>query len=172
MLADRIEVTRSDELTGEITSHGRLLDAGGDVLARFTQAVRLVRGMPAAIVDVELDVARLPDGDVWDSYFASRLAWSGDALSVRRGVEWISRPTGQSQIESPEWVQVSDGDGTVTCFGLGLPFHRLASPSWLDTLLVVTGEERRRFQFALGIDYATIRRKRHCRLATSGNTPA
>ena len=83
----------SDDLVGEITSHGRLLDAGGDLLARFTQAVRLVRGLPAAIVDVELDSQRLPEGDIWSSYFASRLAWSDDALSVRRGVEWIGRTT-------------------------------------------------------------------------------
>jgi alpha-mannosidase len=154
MIADRIEITRSDYLAGEITSHGRLLDAGGELLARFTQAVRLVRGLPAAIVDVELDVARRPEGDMWSSYFASRVAWGDDALSVRRGVEWLGRPTNRSRIESPEWVEIADGDGTVTCFGLGLPYHRLASPSWLDTLLVVTREERRRFQFALGIDCA------------------
>jgi alpha-mannosidase len=154
MLADRIAVTRSDELAGEITSHGRLLDAGGELLAQFTQAVRLVRGLPAAIVDVEFDVARLPDGEIWSSYFASRVACSGDASSVRRGADWLSRPTSRSRIESPEWVQISNDDGTVTCYGLGLPFHRLASRSWLDTMLVVAGEERRRFQFALALDCA------------------
>jgi hypothetical protein len=40
----------------------------------------------------------------------------------------------------------------VTCFAFGLPFHRRASPSWLDTLLVVAGQQRRRFQFALALD--------------------
>lgn len=154
MLADRIEVTHSNELVGEITSHGRLLDAAGDLLANFVQAMRVVRRLPAVIVDVELDVARHPVGDVWESYFASRLAWRGDALSVRRGAEWLGRETQRTRIESPEWVEVADGDGTVTCFGLGLPYHRLASPSWLDTVLAATGEQRRRFQFALGLDCA------------------
>lgn len=178
MLADRIEVTRADDLAGEVTSRGRILDAGSDLLAHFKQTVRLARGMPAAIVDIELDVARAPDGDLWDSYFASRMAWSGDALSVRRGVEWIGRPTTRSQIESREWVQISDGDGSVNCYCLGLPYHRLASPTWLDSLLVVAGEERRRFQFALGIDGASptqtalsIATSGHVSTATWANRP-
>jgi hypothetical protein len=33
-----------------------------------------------------------------------------------------------------------------------LPYHRRASPSWLDTLLVVAGEECRQFRFALALD--------------------
>lgn len=152
MVAERIEITRNDAVVGEITSQGRLLDAADELLARFTQKVRVARGLPAAIVQVELDSERRPEGDMWNSYFASRLAWSEETASFRRGVQWVGRETTREKIESPEWVEVFDGLGTITCFGLGLPFHRRAGPTWLDTLLLVAGEERNRWQFAIGLD--------------------
>jgi alpha-mannosidase len=152
MVADRVELSRNDEWIGEITSLGRLLGAKNKVLARFTQRVRVARGLAPAIVEVELEPQQMPEGDVWKSYFASRLAWADEALSVRRGDNWVARATERERIESPEWIEVDDVIGRVTCFALGLPLHRRAAPNWLDTLLLVAGEERRRFQFAIGID--------------------
>jgi hypothetical protein len=112
----------------------------------------VARGLAPAIVDVELTPERLPEGDRWMSYFASRLAWSDEALSVRRGEQWTARETERERIETPEFVDVDDVLGRVTCLACGLQFHRRSAPNWLDTLLVVAGEERRRFQFALAID--------------------
>jgi alpha-mannosidase len=152
MLADEIYISRNEPLVGEITSRGRILGAGDDVLAMFRQRVRAVRGLPAMIVDVEVETRHSPAGDIWKSYFASRLAWAEPLLSVRRGQQWTGAETGRERIESAEWIEVDDGIGRVTCFALGLPFHRIAGPQWLDTLLVVSGEERRRFQFAIGLD--------------------
>lgn len=152
MLADRIEITRSDAVAGEITSHGRLVDAEDRVLARFVQTTRLVRGTPAAIVDVQLEPEVEPEGDIWNCYLASRLAWRDEALTVRHGVDWVGRETTCRRIESPDWVELSDAAGRVTCFGLGLPLHALAGPTWLDTLLSVAGETQRQFQFAIGLD--------------------
>jgi alpha-mannosidase len=152
MAADRVDVTRNDALIGEIMSTGRLLDAKNELLARFTQRVRVARGLGPAIVQVELDPVRLPDGDIWKSYYASRLAWAEDALSVRRGEQWTARETERDRIESPEWVDIDDVLGRVTCFALGLPFHRRSAPNRLDTLLLVAGEDCRRFQFAIGLD--------------------
>jgi alpha-mannosidase len=154
MVADEVQITRNDTMIGEIESRGRLLDSAGEVLASFRQCVRITRGLPAVIVEVELEPKRLPEGDVWRSYFASRLAWSDEAISVRRGLQWMGRETAGERIESPEWVEINDGIGTVTCFGLGLAFHRRSSPTWLDTLLLVAGEEMRRFQFAIAVDEA------------------
>jgi len=154
MVADEIEITRNDNLVGEITSRGRLLDSSEAILTRFTQTVRVVRGLPAAIVDVLLEPERLPDGDSWTCYYASRLALSDEALSFRRGVQWTARESRGPHMESPEWIEAADGIGAVCCFGLGLALHRQAGPAWLDTLLVVAGEERRHFQFALAIDDA------------------
>ncbi len=152
MVADRIEVSRNDSLVGEIRSHGRVLGAAGDVLTKFTQRVRALRGVPAMIVDIELDPQHLPAGDIWKSYFASRMAWSEESLSIRRGKQWGGQDTTCECIDSSEWIEIDDAIGHVTCLALGLPFHRVAGPKWLDTLLLVAGEERRRFQFAIGID--------------------
>jgi alpha-mannosidase len=152
MVAERIEVTRNDELVGEIESRGQLLDSSDALLATVIQRTRITRGVPAVFVEVDLEPHRLPEGDIWRSYFCSRLAWTGDAVAVRRGANWMGHETARERIESPEWVEIRDGLGTVTCFGFGLPYHRRASPSWLDSLLIVAGEERRQFQFAFALD--------------------
>jgi alpha-mannosidase len=152
MIADQIEIGRNDSVVGEIRSHGRLLDAAGELLARFTQTARLVRALPAAIIDIQLDCVKLPTGDRWNSYFASRLAWSDEAVTFRRGVQWTARETTRQRIESSEWVEVSSGEQNIVCLALGLPYHRRAAPTWLDTLLVPADEDRRHFQFALALD--------------------
>ena len=54
--------------------------------------------------------------------------------------------------------------------GLGLPYHRRSSPNWLDTLLFVAGEERRRFQFALALD-ETYPLRAALGLLTAGQSP-
>ncbi|HJQ81642.1 MAG TPA: hypothetical protein VJ828_16890, partial [Lacipirellulaceae bacterium] len=154
MIADQVEIARNDAVVGEIKSQGRLLDASGEVLARFTQTARLVRSLPAAIVDIELDCMKLPTGERWNSYFASRLAWSDEAVTFRRGVQWTAREIIRQRIESPEWVEMSSGEQNIVCFAAGLPYHRRAAPTWLDTLLVTAGEARRQFQFALALDWA------------------
>jgi alpha-mannosidase len=152
MIADQIGISRNDSVVGEITSRGRVLGPAGDVLTKYTQRVRAVRGVPAAIVDVELEPQHQPAGDIWKSYFASRLAWSEEALAIRCGRNWGGLDTSRECIESSEWVEIDDGIGKIICFPMGLPFHRMAGPRWLDTLLLVGGEECRRFQFAIGID--------------------
>jgi hypothetical protein len=152
MIADAVEVTRNDSILGEITAHGRLVDSESQLLAKFTQTVRIARGLSAAIVDVQLEPAAPPEDDPWTSYFASRLAWIDEAASFRRGAQWMSREVTTQRIESAEWVEVSNGAGNIVCFPMGLPFHRLVGPTWLDTLLCVAGESDRRYQFAIGID--------------------
>ncbi len=154
MIADQIEIGRNDSIVGEITSYGRLVDGSGSLLARFTQTARLVRALPAAIIEVTLDCVQRPAGDPWNSYFASRLAWSDEAVTFRRGVQWTARETTRERIESPEWVEVSNGAESIVCLSLGLPFHRRVGPTWLDTLLVQSSEERCKFQFAIALDQA------------------
>jgi alpha-mannosidase len=154
MVADEVVNSRNDSLVGEIISRGRLLDASDELVAMYTQTVRIVRALSAAIVEVELEPHREIAGDRWRTYLASRLAWGDDAIAVRRGREWRADETARERIESPEWVEVNDGIGTVTCYALGIPFHRRVTNTWLDTLLIVNGEKARRFQFALAIDDA------------------
>jgi alpha-mannosidase len=154
MVADNVDTTHDRATMAEITAVGRLLDREGQLLARFTQAVRLIRGVAAAIVDIQLDPVRLPEGDGWNCYFASRLAWSDEGAALRRGVGWLARETSGERIVSPEWVEIVGGEDNIVCLVLGLPFHRLASPTWLDTLLITPGSDQRQFQFALALDCA------------------
>lgn len=152
MVADRVDTAYAGDVFGEIASQGRLLDATGDLLGQFTQRVRVMRGLPVAVVEVEVSPEVLLVGDLWRSYFASRIAWLDEAVSLRSGANWVARDVQGERIESSEWVDISNGTDLITCFGLGLPYHRLAGPTWLDTLLAVPGEKRRRFQFAVGLD--------------------
>ena len=152
MIADEVAITRNDRVVGEITSRGLLLDAADEPLARFTQTARVARGFPAVIVDVQLAPERPVTGDMWSSYFASRLVWLDEAAVLRRGAQWLARDVTHERVESTEWVEISADAGTIVCFGLGLPFHRHTEPIWLDTLLLTAGEEERRFQFALALD--------------------
>jgi hypothetical protein len=152
MIADRVGVTHNDAVFGEITSQGRLLDLNNQSLARYTQIVRLARGLPAAIVTVQLEAEQLPRGELWSSYYASRLAWLDEAATFRRGAQWLARETSRERIESPDWVEIAGVTGNIVCFGLGLPYHRRVGLTWLDTLLCVAGESARRFQFAIGLD--------------------
>jgi alpha-mannosidase len=119
MVADRIEVTQSNHLVGEITSHGRLLDAGGELLAKYAQAVRLVRGIPAAFIAVELDVARWPDGELWSSYFASRVAWSVSA--PRRGVGKPAREPPSNRVARVGRSDERRRHGRLLCPGSTVP---------------------------------------------------
>jgi alpha-mannosidase len=152
MIAERVDVTHNDRELGEITSQGRLVDLDDQLLARFTQSVRMVRGLPAAIVTVELQAERIPDGELWRCYYASRLAWLDEAATFHRGVQWQAHETSRERIESPEWVEIASSAGNIICFGLGLPFHRRVGLTWLDTLLCIPGETHRKFQFAIGLD--------------------
>jgi alpha-mannosidase len=152
MLVDHMETIRNDAVAGEITSRGRLLDDAGNVLARFTQTVRLARGLSVVVVEVAFDTLPPPQGDTWGPYFASRLAWSDEAAIFRRGIESTGQETTRSRIEAPDWVEISEGVGRITVFSLGLPFHQRVGPTWLDTVLIAAGSERRRFQLALGLD--------------------
>ena len=154
MIAEHIEVTRSNHGIGEITSRGAWSMPTTTYWRSLCKRLGCRAGLPAVILDIHLDLLRHPDGALRDSYYASRLVWRGDALGVRKGVDWIGSETGRQWIESSESVEITEASGTITCFALGLPLHRLVSPTRLDTLLAVAGEKRQRFQLAVGPDCA------------------
>ena len=54
---------------------GYLSFSGFQALAAFRQTVRVWRALPTIEIDVELTDVKLPDGDPWNNYFASRFAW-------------------------------------------------------------------------------------------------
>jgi hypothetical protein len=152
MLADAVGITGNDTVVGEITSRGRLIDAAGEVVARFSQTVRLPRALPAVLVDVSLDAVRPSQGSGWTNAILSRVAWRDEGATIRRGASWVGRPTVREPIDSAEWVEIDELDGRTTIFPLGLPFHRRIGMTMLDTLLAAAGETHIRRQFAIGLD--------------------
>jgi alpha-mannosidase len=152
MVADEMRVTSSGPLLGEIVCRGRLVDRQAERLAGFRQATRVWRGSRLIELKIELDVARLPEPNPWNSYYAARFAWSDPEAELYRSVSLANRRTEAVQLEAPHFVEIRvDKLRTVLLTG-GLPYHRRCGPRKLDTLLVVRGETARRFRMAIAID--------------------
>lgn len=152
MVADSVQTTRNGSTLGEVQSRGRLVDDEGRVYAAFTQTVRVWRGSPYFLLDVALDVQEEPRADPWNSYYAARFAWSDAAADLWRSANEGRHPTDAKRIEAPDFIEIEDGDGRVTIFPGGLPYHRRMGMRMLDTLLVVRGESQRRFRMGIGLD--------------------
>jgi alpha-mannosidase len=153
MRADGIAVLHSDAVLGRIASHGALLDGSGKKLGQFTQTFSLWQ--QSRIVEVEIQitdfVAELTS-DPWNSYFASRFAWSDSNADLRRSLHGCSVATEAKQILATDFISISNGKLTTTVLPAGLPYHVRSSPRMLDTLLRVRDETESRFRLGVGID--------------------
>jgi alpha-mannosidase len=138
---------------GEIVTTGTLVDPeDGSVVSEFGQTVRLWRGRPIIELEIELRPVRLPDGDPWSNYFASRFAWNDSAATLTRGVLGSAHGVQWERFESPHFVEIATETQRTTLLFRGLPFHRKTGPRMLDSILVVGGETSRTFRFGIAID--------------------
>ncbi|MCA9101726.1 MAG: hypothetical protein KDA63_11275 [Planctomycetales bacterium] len=154
MVADEITVTSSGPAVGEIVARGRLVDHEGHRLAGFAQTVSLARGSQVMHVDVELACDTLPTADPWNAYYASRWAWDDPGAELLRSVGLGRFTTEARRIEAPHFIEINESPRPVTLLSGGLPYHRRCGMRMLDTLLVVAGEQQRRFRLAVGVDLA------------------
>ena len=146
-------VTCSGPALGEIVTDGEIVDQlNGQRLAGFTQTVRVWRGRPVVELDIELTVDRMPDAEPWHSFFASRFAWHDETASITRGVMLGAHEVSEERFEAPGYIELATPETRTTIITHGLPFHRKTGPRMIDTILVVPGETRRRFQFTIAID--------------------
>jgi len=152
MAADKISVTSSGPVVGQIVCRGRLVSRDGERLARFVETIEARRGSPILEIKIDLDVEREPDADPWNSYYAARFAWNDAAADVYRGVCLANRPTERPRLESPHFVDIRSGERRVTILTGGLPYHRRFGLRKLDTLLVVRGETSRSFRLGIGVN--------------------
>lgn len=150
MAADRVEVTRSDTVAGEITVSGRLLDREGGLLARYVQRACLARRSRVLEFELELDPALLPQGDPWQSYYALRLAWADELAEVCRDVAMQSLPAPDDRFFAPHFVDIR-GPARVALLANGHAFHRRSGERMLDTLLIAGGEATRSFRLGVGV---------------------
>jgi len=147
------DVACSGPSLGEIVTTGDIVDQKKEVrLAGFRQTIRVWRGCPIVELDVELDVAEMPDGDPWTNYFASRFAWNDDEASLTRSVLGAAMPFTGERFESPHYLEIAASEHRTTILNMGIPFHRKTGPRMIDTLLVAAGESQRHFRFVIAVD--------------------
>jgi alpha-mannosidase len=147
------EITCAGPALGEIVTTGEIIDQTNSAkLAGFRQTVRVWRGRPVVEIEVELDIARLPDGEPWHNYFTSRFAWHDETASLTRSAMMGACETAEERIESLHYLEIATPTERTTIVAPGLPFHRKTGPRMIDTILVVQRESARRFQFTIAVD--------------------
>ncbi len=152
MVADSVEITSTGPALAAATTRGKLLDPEGKVLANFTQEIEIWRSSPVIRLDIELDVQEPPRADPWNSYYASRVAWSDAGADLLRGTNNGTFATDAKRIEAPLFVEARGERQRTTILSGGLPYHRRIGMRMLDTLLSVRGETCHKFRLGLAID--------------------
>jgi alpha-mannosidase len=148
-----IAVSAGGPALGEIVSSGTLNDPqDGSVVAEFVQTVRVWRGRPVIELEIELQAVKLPDGDPWSNYVASRFAWNDSGATLTRSVLGGAHGVQIERFESPHFLEIATESQRITILNGGLPFHRKTGPRMVDSLLLAAGESERRFRFGLAID--------------------
>jgi alpha-mannosidase len=154
MVAEQIEQIESTPDAAEFRSRGVLLDPDEQVIAKFQQTTRLVRGADQVDVRLTLEPEQMPAGNPWQNYYCARFAWADAAGDLRRSVGGSSHTTDLDRFEAPHFVELLGESGLTTILPRGLPYHRRDGLRRLDTLLVVPGETASEFQWSIGVDLA------------------
>jgi len=153
MCCASIAITASGPALGEIVSTGVLIDPEDrSRLAEFRQTVRVWRGRPVIELEIELKPLRMPEGDPWSNYFASRFAWNDSAATLTRSVLGGAHTIQWERFESPHFLEIATESQRTTLLNRGLTFHRKTGMRMVDSLLVVAGESSRHFRFGIAID--------------------
>ncbi len=148
-----MQVTSSGPTLGEIITEGDIIDQkDGSLLATYKQTTRVWRHRPVVEVELELDLQKLPDADPWTNYYALRFAWNDSTAALTRSVQDFAFGFRGERFDSPDYLEIAEGDQRTTILFHGLPFHRKTGPRMLDTLLITAGETKRRFRFDVAID--------------------
>jgi hypothetical protein len=132
-----------------IQSRGRLVDAAGRPLGRFTQRITLVPDMPLAVLELEVSLAELPVGPLWEAHLACRFAWhENEEMELRRSLHLQSIATERSRFTASHFIEIvpqptrtGPGGGAVTILTGGLPWHLRSSPHVVDCLLPAAAEK-------------------------------
>jgi hypothetical protein len=163
---DRAVHTRmvADDVTfdaGAIVSRGRLVDADGTAAARFTQRLALVPGLPLATLDIDIHLDRPLAGPLLENHLAARFAWhENEHVELRRSLHVQSIATERVRFTAPHFVELvsesargENAGDAVTILTAGLPWHVLAVPHVLDSILSAptTGRVTRRLAVGVGV---------------------
>ncbi len=152
MVGQSFQIVENGSQRGAITARGRLTDASGRPHADFEQRYTLIQGSRVLLIETQLEVHEPPLGDPWNSYYASRFAWSDESSKLVRSVCLTAQPTTARRMEAPHFVEIRSGPTRTAVLTGGIPYQRLVGQRMLDTLLVVPGETRRSFRLGVGVD--------------------
>lgn len=161
MVADTVErVSEADGRDG-IVSRGRLVAADGSDVARFSQTLSLVPGLPLASLDIDLEIARPFAGPLLENHAAARFAWhENEHVEIRRSLLTQSVATERTRFTAPHFIVIvpegsrfDAADDAVAILTGGLPWHLLSTPHVLDSLLAGGAATRvsRRLGLGLGL---------------------
>jgi alpha-mannosidase len=154
MVAESVDLRTIPGTQGEILVRGKLVDRKGELLARFSQTYRAIRGSRVLELDIELDPQDEPAADPWNSYYAARFAWKYEEAELFYDCQQTRHPVGQRRIEACQFIDIDTGDARTTLLTGGLPYHRRAGHRMLDSLLIVRGERARKFRLGIGVELA------------------
>ena len=125
----------------------------GEIAASFKQTISIRLKSRIVDVDVEIDPQTTPNGSPWDSYYACRFAWKDAFADIRGGVAASLIGTARDYLQAPECVDIRSEDTIgITILSAGLPYYKKVSDSRIDSILIPSGETRRRFRFGVGVD--------------------
>ncbi len=148
-----MEVTSPGPMLGEIVSRGEIIDQNaGFILAEYKQITRVWRYRPVVEVELELNLHKVPEADPWTNYYALRFAWNDSTAALTRSVQDFAFGIRGERFDSPDYLEIAEGELRTTLLFHGLPFHRKTGMRMLDTLLITAGETKRHFRFDIAID--------------------
>ena len=147
------EVVRSGTACGEVVTFGEILDqVKSQRLAAYRQTVRVWRACPTVEIEIELTDVILPDGDPWNNYFTSRFAWNDSTAAVTRSIYHSAQSFAGERFETSDYIEVASEEERLTIVPHGLAFHRKTGDRMVDSMLLVSGDTARRFQFTIAVD--------------------
>ncbi|MCL2349384.1 MAG: hypothetical protein FWC50_14125, partial [Planctomycetaceae bacterium] len=154
MAADKIAIISDGPLQASLNISGRLMHFAGSVVATFGQTIIMRRGSKIIGFETTVEPVLEPGNGPWDSYYASRFAWGNANYEPTAGISSGGHPCETNFIEAPYFVDFRDGSQSLTIYHHGLPYHRRATETRLDTILIPKNERRRTFRIDIGIDVA------------------
>jgi len=150
MICRSMKPVALSKIGGQIETAGTILFDGEEV-AEFRQTFRLLRGQRHLEIEIELTPKILLPSSA-STWFASQLAWQDESCSLHAACQLAKFEAVDPQIQSPNFVQISMTDYSLTLLSGGLPAHRRTARCKLDTMLIVGNEQQRNFRLGIGVN--------------------
>ena len=151
MEIDSIETTKNSTSLGEITTTGRLM-FGDEKVATVKQSFQLFRGSRVLQYESELSDLEAPKSDPWNWYFASRFAYNDESSLISSTVNQTRQSVETNRFDAPHYIDLETLKTRTTILTGGVPYHVRRGDRYIDSILIVKGEQRRKFKFGIGVD--------------------